>query len=162
MRCIIQIVVGRISLGFSWEFRFPETLNFLGDLFLEARISCKKQTTERNRLLGESGSQESQAPRRVRLLEESGYWEKSTGKSRLLRDFLQRPQTFQEFELLERFSFETLNFLGPQISREKIKELFFYLQYPSRSNDSYVTYNYNYRCSHLSFLEDINTIIRTY
>ena len=43
-------------VGFSWELRFPGTLNFLGDLLLEAQISCKKQATRRNRLLRESGS----------------------------------------------------------------------------------------------------------
>jgi hypothetical protein len=49
-------------------------LNFLGDLLLEARISCEKQATGRTRLLGEP------APRRVRLLGET-YWEKqATGR----------------------------------------------------------------------------------
>ena len=53
------------------EVRPPGTLNFLRDLLLKARISCKKQATGRIRLLGESG-----------------YWEKPTGRNRLLGDFL--------------------------------------------------------------------------
>jgi hypothetical protein len=48
------------------------------------------------------------------------YWD------RLLGDFLQGPQTSWEFELPVRFSPGTLNFPGPQISREKVKELFVY------------------------------------
>lgn len=58
---------------------------------------------------------------------ETDYWEIFSGDLRHPGSFSLGPQTSWEFVLPERFSPETLNFPGPQISREKVKEPFFWL-----------------------------------